>query len=147
MVRNPEDRFSRVAAHLMIDIPYLLLVYLGSCFISNLFIPIYELASVPKQLRISLFESFKHGGHTIKVILHLRTFQKFRLRKVFICAQKCISFAHSFSVTFARMFFRLFLGHPLVYLSYQGTINIISALLTCSPTCRWRRSNRFTQSL
>ena len=30
-------------------------------------------------------------------------FQKFRLRTVFICAQKCISFAHNFSVTFARV--------------------------------------------
>ena len=42
-------------------------------------------------------------------------FQKFRLRTVFICAQKYISFAHSFTVTFAHMFVRLFLGQLLVF--------------------------------
>ena len=55
-------------------------------------------------------------------------FQNFRLRTLFICAQKCISFAHSFSVTFARVF------APLPWpanniLLYEGTINKISALL------------------
>ena len=40
-------------------------------------------------------------------------FQKFRLRTVFICAQIYISFAHNFSVTFARMFLRIFLVHVL----------------------------------
>ena len=42
-------------------------------------------------------------------------FQKFCLCTVFICAQKCISFAHNFNATFARMFLYLFLGQLLVF--------------------------------
>ena len=43
-------------------------------------------------------------AQTFGAITFAHIFQKFRLRTVFICAQKCISFAHSFSVTFAHMF-------------------------------------------
>ena len=46
-------------------------------------------------------------------------FEKFRLCTVLICAQKWISFAHRFSVTFAGMFCT-------GILLYQGTINKIS---------------------
>ena len=52
--------------------------------------------------------SFRNGAITFAHI-----FQKFRLRKVFIYAQKYISFAHSFSVTFAHMFLCIFLVHLL----------------------------------
>ena len=41
-------------------------------------------------------------------ITFVHIFQKFRLRTVFVCAQKCISFAHIFSVTSAHMFLRRF---------------------------------------
>ena len=42
-------------------------------------------------------------------------FQKIRLRTVFIWAQKCVSFVHSISVTFTRMFLHLLLGKLLVF--------------------------------
>ena len=63
------------------------------------------------------------------IITFAHIFQKFRLQRVFICAQKCISFAYIFSVTFARMFLHRFPWAAAGILLYQGTRNKISALL------------------
>ena len=54
-------------------------------------------------------------SHSCGAITFAHIFQKFRLRTCFICAQKCILFVHSFSVTFAHMFLHLFLGQLLVF--------------------------------
>ena len=62
------------------------------------------------QIRYYNVDTLENGAITFAHI-----FLKFRLRTVFICAQKCLSFAHSFSVTFARMFLHIFLGHLLVF--------------------------------
>ena len=45
-------------------------------------------------------------------------FQKFCLRTVFICAQKCILSAHNFNVAFAHMFLFFFLGQLLAFFIY-----------------------------
>ena len=56
-----------------------------------------------------------HFTRVKMVLLHLHTsFFKNFVCTVFICTQKCISFAHSFSVTFVCMFLHLFLGQLLV---------------------------------
>ena len=74
-------------------------------------------------------------------------FRKFRLRTVFICAQKCISFAHNFSVTFAHMFLHLFLNQLLVFYYIKVRQIKHQHCNTCSTIWRWKSSNRFTQSL
>ena len=51
----------------------------------------------------------------IGAITFAHIFQKIRLRTVIICMQKCISFAHSFSVTFAYMFLHILLGQLLIF--------------------------------
>ena len=69
--------------------------------------------SLAKTTLVSLCPEPLHQENGAITFAHI--IQQFRLRTVFICAQKCISFAHSFTVTFAHMFLRLFLGQLLVF--------------------------------
>ena len=86
-----------------------------------------------------MFETGYTGAITFAHI-----FRKFRLRTVFICAQKCIAFAHNFSVTFAHMFSHFFLGQLLLF--YYIKVRQIK-YQHCHPCSRWNRSHRFTKSL
>ena len=103
-----------------------MLLSFNKCSISALTAPIYQsIEEMPQEktrksnlnfcVKFTVCHRSFVGLYVYGAITFAHIFQKFRLRTFFICAQKCISFAHSLSVTFAHMFLHLFLSQLVFY--------------------------------